>query len=117
MMDEPWAYPEVMLIWLTFLPSGEREIFAVDHVDTVSWYEIMNLLVSYWQWNQRKTYLVIDREYGTNVGVPRSGLRFFDWFRLWSTWLGVFFLPEPAPHWVGSMFDHVMDLKVWLHII
>ena len=40
----------------------------------------MNLLVSYRWWNQRKTYLVIDREYGTNFDVLRSGLRFFDCF-------------------------------------
>ena len=68
-------------------PSSFRgEIFfAVDHVDSVNWYEIMNLLVSYQRWNQQKIYLVNGREYGTNFAVLRSGLRYFDWFRLWST--------------------------------
>ena len=138
MMDEPWAYPEVMLIWLTLLPSGERKMFVVDHVDTVNWFETMNLLVICQWWNQQKTYLVSGREYVTSFAVEwmttnlwvgrfyptvvvfdvqRSGLRFFDWSRLSSTWLDPFFLPEPVPHWLESIFDSVTNLKVSLHII
>ena len=104
MMDEPRAYPEVMLIRLTFLPSGERKSFAVDYV--ILWIDLKQW--TYWLaiddgTNERHT--LFGKEYGTNFNVLRSGLRFFDWSRLWSTWLDSFFLPEPAPHWLESMFD------------
>ena len=74
-------------------------------------------------------YLVTGKEYGTSFavewiqwqqviqvgqfypivvvfGVPRSGFRFFDCLSSCDqTWLDAFFLPEPAPHWLESMFD------------
>ena len=67
--------------WLTLLPSGEKKCLLL--IKLILWIKLklwieMSLLVSYRWLNQRKTYLVSDRKYGTNFNVLRSGLRFFD---------------------------------------
>ena len=94
-------FTQVKVKYFEFDKSNIESDWCPEHIQKSSWYDWpfflqgrgkclqliklilwiqMSLLVSYQWWNQRKTYLVIDREYGMNFNVLRSGLRFFDCF-------------------------------------
>ena len=88
--------------WLTLLPSGEKKCLQL--IKLILWIE-MSLLVSYRWWNQRKTYLVIDREYGTNFDVLMSGLKFFERSRFWSNMTGCI-----ISTWISAI---LIGINVW----